>query len=183
MPGRIDNQPFLETGDPRTSIGASTNVGGPFKAARELGKVYNAPDGLRWQKVLYAATLTQAAVASNLVYWSNAAAMTVDTDLTDSQGGAQTVAGVIHADATMPTAGQTAWVLQEGNSITLNGITGVNFQAAGKIVASSTVGKVTVTAAGTAAVDTVIGSVHTAVDNSGGAGPVVCDINIASRLY
>lgn len=182
MPGRIDNQPYLETGDPRTSIGAATATGGPFNKLRELGKVYNAPDGLRWQKVLYAATLTQAAVASNVVYWSDAANATVDTDLTDSEGSRNTIAGVIHADATLPTAGQTAWVVQEGNGIVCNGAA-VDFAAGGKIIGSATVGKVTVTAQATAAVDVVIGTVGTAVDRSGGAGTVAVDLNIASRLY
>lgn len=182
MPGRIDNQPFLETGDPRTSIGASTATGGPFLKTRELGKVYNAPDGLRWQKVLFAATLTQASVAGNLVYWSDVSTCTVDTDLTDSEGSRNSVAGAIHADATLPTAGQTAWVVQEGNGLVLNGAA-VNFQAGGKIVASATVGLVTVTAQATAAVDNVLGTVGTAVDRSGGAGTVAVDLNIPSRLY
>ena len=182
MPGRIDNQVWLETGDPRTSIGASGAIGGPFLKTRELGKVYNAPDGLRWQKVLYAATLTQAAVASNVVYWSDASTCTVDTDLTDSEGSRNSIAGVIHASATLPTAGQTAWVVQEGNGIVCNGAA-VNFIAGGKIIGSATVGLVTATAQGTAAVDNVIGTVGTAVDRSGGAGTVACDLNIPSRLY
>lgn len=183
MPGRIDNQLFLKvSGRPELSVWASTETEGPFSGVRELGKVYNAPDGTRWQKVKYAATLTQAAVASNIVYWSDASAATVDTDLTDSEGSRNSVAGVIHADATLPTAGQYAFVIQEGNGIVCNG-TNVNFQAGGKIVASATVGLVTVTAQATAAVDNVLGTVGTAVDRSGGAGTVACDLNIPSRLY
>lgn len=183
MSGRIDNQVFLKTsGRPELSVHAATDLNGPFSGPRDLGKVYNAPDGRRWQKVKYAATLTQPAVASNLVYWSATQSATVDTDLTDSEGSRQSVAGVIHADATLPVAGEHAWVLQEGNSITLNGAA-VNFQAGGKIVASATVGLVTVTAQATAVVDTQLGYVKTAVDRSGGAGTVVCNIDIASRLY
>jgi hypothetical protein len=180
MPGRIDNQPYLATGDPATSIGAALNTFGPFSKYRELGKVYNAPDGKRWQKVLFAATLTQASVLNNIVYWSDAAAATVDTDLTDSEGSRQTVAGVIAG--TLPVAAETAWVLQEGNDVTLNG-TNINFLAGGKIIASATVGVVTATAQATAALDTVIGVVATPVDRSGGAGTVVCNIDINSRLY
>lgn len=176
MPGRLDNAPYLSTGDPKTSVGATL-----FREG-ELGHVYNAPNGYRWQLVKFEGTLTQAAVASNLVYWKDASTMSATTDLTDSQGSRNTVAGVLHASATMPTANQYAWILQEGDSVTLNGTT-VNFIAGGKIVASSTVGVVTVTAQATAAVDNPIGTVHTAVDRSGGAGTVVCDINIPSRLY
>jgi len=175
MPGKIDNQVYLPTGDPTTSVETA-------QFRDELGKVYNAPNHRRYQKVQYEATLTQAAVASNIVYWKDASSYIVTTDLTDSQGSRNTVAGVLPTSSgTLPTANQYAWVLQEGDSVTLNGTT-VNFQAGGKIVASSTVGVVTVTAQATAAVDEVIGTVHTAVDRSGGAGTVVCDINIPSRL-
>lgn len=183
MPGRIDNQIYLTiSGQPEKSVWASTNLNGPFSGPRDLGKVYNGPDGRRWQKVKYAATLTQAAVASNIVYWKDVTAAEVDTDLTDSAGSRNTVAGVIEANATLPTAGQFAFVLQEADSTTLNGAA-VNFQAGGKIIASSTVGVVTVTAQATAAVDNPFGTVATAVDRSGGAGTVVCDIDIPSRLY
>lgn len=182
MGGRIDNQPWLETGDPKTSVTASTATAGPFSKYRELGKVYNAPDGTRWQKVLFAATLTQAAVASNVVYWSDASAATVDTDLTDSEGARNTVAGVLHADGTMPTAGQSAWVVQEGNGIVCNG-TNVNFQAGGVIIPFTTVGLVSVIAAGTAPTSPGLGTVGTPVDRSGGAGTVAVDLNIPSRLY
>lgn len=172
---RFLDAPYLPTGDPKTSVETTQ-----YKAG-ELGGVYRDKTGRRWQKVKYDSTLTQAAVASNIVYWKDASAYEVTTDLTDSAGSRNTVAGVIHADATLPTASQFAWVLQEGDSITLNGAA-VNFQAGGKIVASSTVGLVTVTAQATAAVDQVIGTVATAVDRSGGAGTVVCDIDIPSRL-
>lgn len=183
MPGRIDSQIYLiVSGQPEKSVWAATNTNGPFSGPRDLGKVYNAPDGSRWQKVKYAATLTQAAVASNLVYWKDISAAEVDTDLTDSEGSRQSVAGVIHADATLPVASEYAFVLQEDEEVTLNGTT-VNFQAGGKICASATVGLVTVTAQATAVVDTQLGWVHTAVDRSGGAGTVVCDIDIASKLY
>lgn len=182
MPGRIDHQPYVPTGKPETSTWASTAADGPFGGRRDLGKVYYGPNGDRWQKVTWDGTFTAAAAASNIVYWQDASAAKATTDLTDSAGSRNTVAGVIHADATMPTAGGFSFILQEDDSVTLNGAA-VNFQAGGKISASATVGLVTVTAQATAAVDNVIGTVATAVDRSGGAGTVVCDIDIPSRLY
>jgi hypothetical protein len=184
--GKVDNAIFFEGGTPQASTSAALGVGGggPFVPSRNLGKVYVGVDGKRWQRMKAAATLTQAAVASNIFYWSDISTMTVDTDLTDSQGGRNTVAGVFSdaSDAVLPTAGQFFWGLQEALSQTLNG-TNVNFTAAAKIIASATVGLVTCTVQGTAAVDVVIGTVHTAVDRSGGAGTVVCDIDIPSRVY
>lgn len=186
MTAKLDQAPYFAGNGPQFSVQAAVSAGGggPFLSSRELGKVYNGPDGKRWQKVVAAATLTQAAVASNLIYWPTGTGVTVDTDLTDSLAGLNSVAGCIAADQSpLPTAGQYFWVLQEGTAIALNGITGVNFVAKAKIIASSTVGNITCLTEATAPTSQLLGIVYTAVDHSGGAGVVVCNFEVPSRLY
>jgi hypothetical protein len=176
-PGLIDKAPYLPTGNPASSV--ETNK---FRSG-ELGHVYIDYGGRRWQNVKMDTVLTQAAVASNLVYWAAGHGFGADTDLTDSEAGRNTVAGVLASTTdgfVAPVASQTFWIIQEGQSITLNG-TNVNFQANESIIASSTVGLVDRVAAGTSVIYRLLGTVHTAVDRSGGAGTVVCDIDIPSR--
>lgn len=184
MPGRIDNQIFASTGDPKTSVyTVAAGGGGPFPRAGELGKVYNAYDGKRWQFVKAAATLTRTPVAKDIWYWSDATKMLVDSDIADSEEGRNQVAGCSPSGATIATAGQLFWLLQEARQTTLNG-TNVNFTpAASNIIAFSTGGLVTFIAAGTAPTYQPIGILHTAVDLSGGAGDVVVDLLIPSILY
>lgn len=171
---RIDNAPYLPTGDPLTSVETTK-----FRPG-ELGHVYIDPQGHRWQCVKAAGTLTHAAAVKECWYWTSAHGFVVDTDLTDSEATVNSVAGFLITGATIPTVNQHFWLLQEALSVTVSGAN-VNFQAGGVIVAG-TVGIVTVTAAGTAPVSQPLGTVHTAVDHSGGAGDVVVDLNIASRL-
>lgn len=180
---KIDFSPFLPTGDPSTSIETAPGAGGggPFPRMGELGHVYQDNTGRRWQKMQMNSVLTQAAVLNNLVYWTSGHKFLVDTDYTDSEATVNSPAGVIAG--TLPTASQLWWALQEMRTCTVNGIAGVNFLAGFVIVASTTVGKVTGTAAATAPVSLPIGTLHTPVDNSGGAGPVVIDLDIPSRSY
>jgi hypothetical protein len=185
---KLDSAIFLPTGDPATSIETLPGAGGggPYPRSGELGHVYPDNTGRRWQKVVYAATLTQAAVLNNLVYWTAAHGFTVDTDYTDSEATVNSAAGVIMGttgNGLSLIGGVLAWVLQEGRTTTVNGIAGVNFLASWNIIASTTAGKVTATAALTAPLSQVIGTVHTPVDNSGGAGPVVIDLDMPSRSY
>jgi hypothetical protein len=182
-PMRLDDQPYFGglDGTPLTSTFTPPS-GGPVPRMGELGHVYIDPRGRRWQHVVAAATLTQAALASNVFYWSSAHGFTVDTDYTDSEATLNSVAGAFAVGQTLPTANQRFWALQGGPSITLNGAA-VNFQAGGVIVASATVGLVAVTAAATAPVSQKLGTVHTAVDRSGGAGTVVVDLDIDSRSF
>lgn len=188
MSGKIDQAPyFAGNGTPQGATVSALGVGGggPFVPQRELGKVYTAPDGKRWQKVQAAGTLTHAAAKKEIAYWS-ATKMIVDTDLTDSVAGENSVAGMFldSTDTVLPTASQYFWILQEAISVTVSSIQ-VNMAANAKVVASTTVGKVTCTVQGTAAVDNVIGRVHTAVDHSGdvGGGDAVIDIDVPSQAY
>jgi hypothetical protein len=177
-PQRMDNTPYLPTGYP----GSSTETN-KFRSG-EFGHVYIDYQGKRWQNVRANSVLTQAAVASNLLYWASAHGFIVDTDLTDSEAGRNSCAGVLDTAANgvvLPTANQYFWALQEGTSITCNGTT-TNFLANMVIIPSATVGLVDGIAAGTAPTYLPIGTVHTAVDRSGGAGTVVCDLSIPSRI-
>jgi hypothetical protein len=183
MPARETLTPYFEglDGTPLTST-STAPVGGPIPRIGELGRIYIDPSNKRWQRVKAGGTFTQAATASNIAYWAAAHGYIVDTDLTDSEGGRNTVAGAFAVGQTLPTANQLFWILQEGGTITLNG-TNVNFTANANIVAASIVGLVTCTAEATAAIAQVLGTVHTAVDRSGGAGTVVVDLNVPSRSF
>lgn len=179
---RFDNSVFLSTGDPKTSVDTAP-TGGPLPRLGELGKVYQDSTGGRWQRVKGAATFTRTPVAQDLFYWSDATKMLADSDIGDSEAGRNQVAGCIPTGATVPTAGQLFWALQEKRQTKLNG-TAVNFTpAASNIIAFSTGGLVTFIAAGTASTYQPIGTLHTAVDLSGGAGDVVVDLAILSPLY
>lgn len=183
QPMFIDSAVYFSGGEPKLSTDTiPSSFGGPLPRLGELGHVYRDIAGRTWQRVKAAGTLTQAAVASNIAYWSASHGFVVDTDLTDSEGGRNTVAGAFAVGHTLPTANQHFWILQAGPSITLNG-TNVNFTANGNIVAASTVGLVAVTAEATAPVAQILGTVHTAVDRSGGAGTVVVDLDIAPRSF
>ncbi len=187
MPGRYTLQPFFSgKNGPLDSVDTALAAGGggPFNPSQDLGKIYNAPDGKRWQRVVYSSVLTAAAALKTIVYWKDASTMTVDTDLTDSKAGRNSVAGAIITGMTLPVASQYAWLLQEAIGVTVTSIQ-VNCTANAKVVASTTQGKVTVTAEGTAAVDIPIGTVNTAVDHSVdvGGGDVVIDLNVPSLLY
>lgn len=176
MFGRLDNSPYLPTGDPKTSVETTK-----FRAG-EFGHVYIDAYGQRWQNVKAGATFTHASAVTEVWYWATAHGFVVDTDYTDSEAARNSVAGLLPTGATVPTVGQYFWLLQEGPTITASGAA-VNFQAGGVIVASATVGLVTVTADGTAPVAQRLGTVHTAVDRSGGAGAVVIDLCIDSRIF
>jgi len=179
----INSQQHFSGGEPKLSTDTvPAGFGGPFPQIGTLGQVYRDITGRTWQRVKAAATLTQAAVASNVLYWSSAHGFTVDTDYTDSEGTANTVAGVFAVGQTLPTAGQHFWALQGGPSIVMNG-TNVNFLAGMVITPIATVGIVTGTAALTAPPAQKLGTVHTPVDRSGGAGTVVVDLDIDSRSF
>lgn len=183
QPMFIDSAVYFSGGEPKLSTDTiPASFGGPLPRLGELGHVYRDISNRTWQRVKAGATLTQAAVASNIAYWAAGHVFVVDTDLTDSEGGRNTVAGAFAVGHTLPTANQHFWILQAGPSITLNG-TNVNFTANGNIVAATTVGLVAVTAESTAPVAQILGTVHTAVDRSGGAGTVVVDLDIAPRSF
>ena len=177
-PMRMDNTAYLPTGYP----GSSTETN-KFRAG-EFGHVYIDYQGKRWQNVKANTVLTLAATASNIVYWAAGHGFLADTDLTDSEGGRNTVAGVLDTVANgvvLPIANQFFWILQEGLSVILNGTT-VNFLANATIIAFTTAGLVSAVAEATAPTSQVLGTVHTAVDRTGGAGTVVCDITIDARI-
>lgn len=175
--------PYFEglDGSPLTST-SNAPSGGPIPRLGELGCVYLDKKGQKWQRVKAAGTLTQAAVASNIAYWSASHGFLVDTDYTDSEAKRNSVAGAFAVGQTLPTANQLFWILQSGPAVTLNGDTD-NFHAGDVIVASTTVGLVVVTDEGTAPIAQKLGTVHTAVDRSGGAGTVVVDLDIESRSF
>lgn len=182
-PMQIDSQPYFGglDGSPLTST-FTAPTGGPVPRMGELGHVYLDIQGRRWQHVKANTVLTQAAVASNVFYWAAGHGFLVDTDYTDSEATANSVAGVFAVGQTMPTASQRFWALQGGPSIVMNG-TNVNFLAGMVITPIATVGIVTGTAALTAPPAQKLGTVHTAVDRSGGAGTVVVDLDIDSRSF
>ena len=180
---RFDDAPYFSGGEPKLSTDTiPSGFGGPLPRLGELGHKYLDAQGRKWQRVKAAAVLTQAAVASNIAYWSSAHGFVVDCDLTDSEATVNSVAGAFAVGHTLPTANQHFWILQAGPSITLNG-GAVNFTAGMVIVASATVGLVSGTAASTAPIAQKLGTVHTAVDRSGGAGTVVVDLDIDSRSF
>lgn len=180
---RIDEAPYFTGGEPKLSTDTiPAGFGGPIPRLGELGHVYIDPNGRKWQRVKANAVLTQAAVASNVFYWVTGHGFVVDADYTDSEATANSVAGVFAVGQTMPTAGQHFWALQGGPSIVMNG-TNVNFLAGMVITPIATVGIVTGTAALTAPPAQKLGTVHTPVDRSGGAGTVVVDLDIESRSF
>lgn len=174
---RLDHAPYLTTGDPKTSVETSQ-----FRPG-ELGHVYIDALGQRWQKVRANTVLTHAPAVKEIWYWVTGHNFVVDSDYTDSEATINAVAGLLPTGATVPTANQYFWLQQSGGAVTVSGITGVNFLAGAVIVGSTTVGQVTCTASGTALVGMPLGTVHTAVDHSGGAGDVVADLDIPSRSY
>ena len=183
QPMFIDTQVYFSGGEPKLSTDTiPTGFGGPIPRVGELGHIYRGPDGRTWQRVKAAGTLTQAAVASNVFYWAAAHGFVVDTDYTDSEATANSVAGVFAVGQTLPVANQHFWALQGGPAIVMNG-TNVNFLAGMVITPIATVGIVTGTAALTAPPAQKLGTVHTPVDRSGGAGTVVVDLDIDSRSF
>lgn len=176
MNNRIDNAPFLETGDPKTSVETTMYRPG------ELGHVYITPTGKRYQKVqLENSTLTLAPAVKLIFFWKDRANKVVTFDIGDSEANRNAVAGLLESGATVPTAGQYFWALQEAPSVTATGTT-TNFLAGMVIVAHTGSGHVQGVAAGTAPTCLPIGTVTTAVDLSGGAGDLVIDLNIPSIL-
>jgi hypothetical protein len=174
MNNRIDNAPYLSTGDPKTSVETTM-----FRPG-ELGHVHITADGKRYQKVqLENSTLTLAPAVKLLVFWKDRASKVVTFDIGDSEANRNAVAGVLESGATVPTAGQYFWVLQEGPSITVTGTT-TNFLAGMVIVAHTASNHVQGIAAGTAPTCLPIGTVTTAVDLSGGAGDLVIDLFVPS---
>ena len=176
-PQRMDNTPYLPTGDPLTSVETSKFRSGEF------GHVYLDYKGQRWQNVKAGAVFTHAPAVTEIWYWAAGHGFLADTDFTDSEAGVNSPAGILPTGATVPLVSQFFWLLQEGPSVIVSGVTGVNFLANGNIIASTTVGQVTATASGTAPLSQPIGTVHTPIDHTGGAGPVVIDLNIPSRLF
>lgn len=177
---KLDNAPYLPTGDPKTSVETTK-----FRPG-ELGHVYIDYVGKRWQCVQAYSTLTHSPAVKEVWYWVTGAPhkFVASSDYTASEAGQNSVAGMLPAGGTLPTINQYFWLLQSAGAITMTGNTGVNFTANSVIVASTTVGQVTATAGGTAPVAQQLGTVHTAVDRSGGAGDVVVDLDIVSRsLY
>ncbi len=183
QPMTINSQQHFSGGEPKLSTDTvPTGFGGPFPQIGTLGQVYRDIYGRSWQRVKANTVLTQAAVASNVFYWAAAHGFVIDTDYTDSEATVNSVAGVFAVGQTLPTANQHFWALQGGPAIVMNG-TNINFLAGMQITAIATVGIVTGTAALTAAPAQYLGSVHTPVDRSGGAGTVVVDLDITPRSF
>jgi hypothetical protein len=171
---RLNLNPYLETGDPKTSVETTMYRPG------ELGSVYITPTGKRYQKVqLENSTLTLAPAVKLIFFWKDRTSYVVTFDIADSEANRNAVAGLLESGATVPTAGQYFWALQEAANVTATGTT-TNFLAGMVIVAHTGSGHVNGIAAGTAPTCLSIGTLSTAVDLSGGAGDVVIDLNIPS---
>jgi hypothetical protein len=175
-PLRHSGQVYLSTGAPETSVETT-------QFRNELGQIYNDHRG-RWRKVLLESATTEAIAAKKPIYYKDKASWTVTFDLTDSQGEGNAPAGVIPTlvngetiTATLPAVGQYFWLLEEAFDCTMAG-TNANFAAKGGWVTSAAVGVVTYTAPGTAAPRAKFGTVHTAVDRSGGAGDVRVNLKV-----
>jgi hypothetical protein len=180
MNNRIDNSPYLSTGDPKTSVETTM-----FRPG-ELGHVYITVDGKRYQKVqLENSTLTLTIAVKQICFWKDRANKVVTFDIADAEAGREGwngVAGLLESGATVPTAGQYFWVLQEGNNVVGLATSGT-WAAYDKVIAGAGSGRVDRVVAGTAATYTVIGTVGSSAPGAiANDADLTFDLMVASAL-